>query len=233
MPLKLGMFPMALMLLALLIPIIYCLKWKKESLRKVAVISICCILIVFGYRITVDLGKIIEPTLGYFVGKLILFTILPLITILYLERCKIKTALAQVGVKKEKLVMSILLGLGVLVITVILALIIFEWGQAELPSAYWDVIMFFEAFNEEFLFRGVLLLYLWKITDIKVAYATSVLAFILAHPQHLTSLSLIGVATQGILLGIVTYKTENLIGPWISHGLNRAIPSLIKIGLGV
>lgn len=233
MPLNLGMFPTALMLLALPIPLVYCLKWKKESLEKVAVISICCIFIVFLYRITDDLGKVIEPTLGYFLGKLILFTVLPLITILYLERCKIKTALTQVGVKKEKLMMSIFLGLGVLVITVILALIIFDWGQVEPTSVYWYVIMFFEAFNEEFLFRGFLLLYLWKITDLKVAYATSVLAFILAHPQHLTSLSLIGVSAQGILLGIVTYKTKNLIGPWISHGLNRAIPSLIIIALGM
>ena len=233
MSLNLGMFVIAPILLALLIPIIYCIGWKKESLWKVIAISICCIFIVFLYRITVDLGNIIEPTLGYFIGKLILFTILPLITILYLERCKIKTALTEVGVKKEKLVMSILLGLGVLVITVILALIIYGWGQTEPASAYWNIVMFFEAFNEEFLFRGVLLLYLWKITDLKVAYVTSVLAFILAHPQHLPSLSLIGVAAQGILLGIVTYKTKNLIGPWISHGLNRAIPSLIRIVLGV
>lgn len=228
MPLNLGMFPIALMLLALLIPLLYCLKWKKESLQKVVAISICCILIVIGYRITGDLAKIIEPNLGYFVGKMILFTIIPLITILYLERCTIKTALTEVGLKKEKLVMSIIMGLGVLVITVILTVIIW-WGQIEPTSAYWDVIMFFEAFNEEFLFRGFLLLYLWEITDLKVAYATSVLAFILAHPQHLTSVSLIIVVAQGILLGIVTYKTKNIIGSWISHGLNRVIPTLIGI----
>ena len=173
MPLNLGMFPIALMLLALFIPLIYCLKWKRESLRKVMVIFICCILIVIGYRITIDLGNIIEPTLGYFIGKFCLFTFIPLITILHLEGDTIKTALTEVGLKKENAVMSFLLGLWVLVITVILALIIFEWGQTEPPSAYWDVIMFFEAFNEEFLFRGVLLLYLWKITDYKVAYATS------------------------------------------------------------
>lgn len=232
MPLNLGMFPIALMLLSLLIPLIYCLKWKKESLRKVVVISICCILIVIVYRITDDLGKIIEPTLGYFVGKAILFTILPLITILYLERCTIKAALTEVGVKKDKLVMSILLGLGVLVITVTLTVIVW-WGQIEPTSAYWDVIMFFEAFNEEFLFRGVLLLYLWEITDLKVAYATSVLAFILAHPQHLMSPSLIIVAVQGILLGIVTYKTKNLIGSWISHGFNRVIPTSLGMVLGI
>ena len=130
-----------------------------------------------------------------------------------LERCTIKTALTEVGVKKEKLVMSIILGLGVLVITVILTVIIW-WGQIEPTSAYWDVIMFFEAFNEEFLFRGFLLLYLWEITDLKVAYATSVLAFILAHPQHLTSVSLITVAAQRILLGIVTYRGCPTIQNW-------------------
>ena len=89
--------------------------------------------------------------------------------------------------------------------------------------------MFFDAFNEEFLFRGVLLLYLWKIIDLKIAYATSILAFILAHPQHFTLLPLIGVAAQAILLGIITHKTKNLIGPWISHGFNRIIPQLLTL----
>jgi membrane protease YdiL (CAAX protease family) len=230
--LNLGMFQIALMLLALLIPIIYSLKWKRENFRKVAIIFICCVLIVIGYRITVDFGKIVEPTLGYFIGKFILFTLLPLIAILFLEKCELKTALLQTGVKKENLSISILLGLGVLIITAILTLIVW-WGKIEQASLYWYVLMFFEAFNEEFLFRGVLLLYISKIANLKVGYSTSVLAFILAHPQHLTALSLLIVATQGILLGAVTYKTKNLIGPWISHGLNRIIPSLISTALGV
>ena len=224
----LGIFPIALMLLALVIPIVYCIKWKKTNLRKVVLISICCIFIVILYPITTFLGNIMEPTLAYFLGKLILFTLLPFATILYLERWKIKTTFMELGVKKEKLIISILLGLGVLLITVVIAFLIYGLGQAEFPSAYWNTIMFFDAFNEEFLFRGVLLLYLWKITDLKIAYATSVLAFILAHPQNFTSLYLTSTAAQGILLGIVTYKTKNLIGPWISHGLNRVIPQIIS-----
>jgi membrane protease YdiL (CAAX protease family) len=152
---------------------------------------------------------------------------LPFVTILYLERWKIKTTFIELGIKKEKLMMSILLGLGVLLITVIISLIVIKWGQTESPSVYWNIIMFFDAFNEEFLFRGVLLLYLWKITDLKIAYTTSVLAFILAHPQNFTSLYILSTAAQGILLGIVTYKTKNLVGPWISHGLNRVILQII------
>jgi uncharacterized membrane protein (DUF485 family) len=134
------MFPIALMLLALLIPIIYCLKWKRENLRKVAIIFICCVLIVIGYRITVDLGKIIEPTLGYFIGKFTLFTLIPLIAILYLEKCEIKTALLQTGIKKENLSISILFGLGVLIITAILTVIIW-WGKIEPASLYWNVLL--------------------------------------------------------------------------------------------
>jgi len=181
----------------------------------------------FFYRITVDLGNIIEPTLGYLFGKIILFTILPLIIILYIEKCKIKKALTELGVRKDKLVKSIFLVIGSLIITVILGLIIYSLRQTEPASAYWNTVMFLEAFNEEFLSRGVLLIYLWKITELKVAYATSILAFILAYPQHLTSLSLICVATQEILLGVVAHKTKNIIGPWISHGLNRSIPQLL------
>jgi membrane protease YdiL (CAAX protease family) len=223
-----GIFPIALMLLALLIPIVYCIKWKKTNLLKVAIIFMCCFFIVILYAMTTYLGHIIEPTLGYFLGKVILFTLLPFVTILYLERGKIKTTFMEVGITKEKLLPSILLGLGALLVTIIITLLIYGWGRAESPSICWDAIMFFDAFNEEFLFRGALLLYLWKLTDLKIAYATSVLAFILAHPQYFTSLYLIHVATQGILLGIVTYKTKNLIGPWISHGLNRVIPQMLS-----
>jgi membrane protease YdiL (CAAX protease family) len=225
---ELGIFPIALMLFALVIPIIFCIKWKKTNLRKIVLISICCIFIVILYPITTYLGNIIEPTLGYFLGKLILFTLLPFITLLHLERSKIKTTLKEIGVKKEKLMMSILLGLGAFLITVIITVLIDRWIYVEPASAYWNTIMFFDAFNEEFLFRGVLLLYLWKITDLKIAYTTSVLAFILAHPQNFTSLYLISTTAQGILLGIVTYKTKNLIGPWISHGLNRIIPQVFS-----
>ena len=224
----LGIFPIALMLLALIIPVVYCIIWKKTNLRNVVLIFICCIFIVILYPIITYFGNIIEPMLGYLLGKLILFTLLPFVTILYLERWKIKTTVIDLGVQKEKLIISILLGLGTLLITVVIALLIYGWGQAEPPSAYWNTIVFFDAFNEEFLFRGVLLLYLWKITDLKIAYATSVLAFILAHPQHFTSLYLISTTAQGILLGIVTYKTKNLIGPWISHGLNRVIPQILS-----
>jgi len=223
---NLGMFPIAPMLFAFLIPMIYSLKWKKENIRKISIVTICSVFIVLFYPIAFYLGEILDSILSYFIGKILLFTIMPLITIQYLEKWPIKTALNEIGIKKDKIGLSIFLGLGVLILTVSVILIIW-WSKLSPNSAYWNTILFVEAFNEEFFFRGVLLLYLWKITDIKIAYITSVLAFIFAHPQHFNSLWLLSTSLQAILLGIVTFKTKNIIGPWLSHGLNRIIPSII------
>jgi len=223
----LGIFPIAPMLIALLLPIIYCLKWKKNNLKKVVLIFICCILIILLYPITTMLNNYIGLGIGYFLGKIILFTIFPLITIAYIEKWKIRDALFKLGIRKTNLGKSIILGFVVLVITVIITLICC-WGTKGNNSVLWNAVMFFDAFNEEFLFRGVLLLYLGKITDIRVAYATSILAFVLAHPQHFSSLFLISTIAQGSLLAIITSRTKNIIGSWISHGFNRVIPQLLR-----
>jgi len=222
-------YPIAPMLIALLIPLIYSYKWKRESLKQIWIVSLCCILIVIVYPLVYFLQNI-EVNLGYFLGKLIIFTIMPLIIILYLEEWKVKETLFKLGLRRQNLWKSIVLGIGALMLTVTIALAIF-WGQKVTISTDWNVIMFFDAFNEEFLFRGVLLIYLWKITDIKIAYSTSILAFILAHSQYYTvtlMVELISTVAQGVLLAIIAHKTKNIIGPWISHGLTRAIPQIVR-----
>jgi len=223
------MSPVLLMPLAIIIPMIYCQKWKKENFERVLVLFIILLAIVIFYQIVVYLNNILSY-FGYFLGKFILFTLLPLVIIIHFEKWKIKEGLIKLGISKEKIWMSIFLGLGALMVTLFLGLII-EWGQEGNISFYWNTVMFFEAFNEEFLFRGVLFLYLWKITDIKVAYATSIIAFTLAHPQHFTSPFLASTIAQGILLAIVTHKTKNIIGPWLSHGLNRTLIQIIRATL--
>ena len=223
----LNISPIAPMLLAFLIPMIYCLKWRNESLKKVLLIFICCILIVLLYPITTILNNYIESSLGYFLGKLVLFTVLPLIILAYLKNWKIRDTFTEVGLQKRNLGKSIILGFIVLIITIIITLICC-WGTKVNISLPWNIVMFFDAFNEEFLFRGVLLLYMYKITNIRVAYATSILAFVLAHPQHFSSLFLISTIIQGVMLAIITYKTKNIVGPWISHGLNRVIPYVLR-----
>jgi membrane protease YdiL (CAAX protease family) len=177
-----SMFPIAPMLLALVIPLVYCLRWKKETFRKTVVLFLISILIVLLYPIT-GIFNTSLGTGGYFIGKLILFTLIPLLTIIALERWTIKNAFVELGVHRKNIGKSLIFSVGALVITVCIAMIFF-WGAPGITSAIWNIVMFFEAFNEEFFFRGILLLYLWKLTDIKIAYATSTLAFILAHSQY-------------------------------------------------
>jgi membrane protease YdiL (CAAX protease family) len=185
-------------------------------------------MIILLYPLHISLGFIIDSQLAYLIIKSILFTILPIIYIFYIEKWNIKKILNELGIRKEKIRYSIFLSLIVLLITLFVGVIIL-WGYQGNDSIYWNLIMFFDAFNEEILFRGVLLLYIGKITNIKVGFSTSVIAFVLAHPQHFDQLFLISTIIQGLLLGLVTYKTKNIIGPWISHGLNRTIVQIIRI----
>lgn len=222
-------YPTTALVLVLLIPIIYCYRWRKENKEKVIVIWFYGLVATIFYGSVIYLADHLSHA-GYFLGKLILFTIIPLYFYLYLEKGNIRTALTKLGVKKEKIVPSIILGVSAAIITLLIGLAV-AWGHEGTISLYWNIIMFFDAFNEEFLYRSFFFLYIWKLTDIKIAYLTSNLAFILTHPQHFGSLFIFSTITQGLLLTLVTHKTKNIIGPWISHGLNRTIIQLIRVFL--
>jgi membrane protease YdiL (CAAX protease family) len=214
--------PIILLIPALLIPLIYSLLWKKSEFKTLAILFLTGILIVFLYPIT--------TYLPYALGKLIIFVILPILALFYMERWSLRKILSKTGIHKLNLQRSILYGLAAAAITITITILVSTTTSFDL---IYRTIMFFEAFTEEFLFRGVLLLYLAKKTNLRVAYLTSILGFILIHPQHFTSLFIFSTASQAILLVIVANKTQNIIGPWISHGLNRFLPSLVKTVFGI
>ena len=220
------LYPTTALVFVLVIPIVYCWRWKKENQEKVTVIWFYGLVATIFYGSVLYLADHISHG-GYFLGKLILFTIIPLYVYLYLEKGGIRTALTKLGVHKEKITSSILWGIGAAIVTLIIGLAV-AWEQEGTTSLYWNIVMFCDAFNEEFLYRGFFFLYIWKLTDIKIAYLTSNLAFILTHPQHFHSLFIVSTITQGLLLTRVTHKTKNILGPWISHGLNRTIIQFIR-----
>jgi membrane protease YdiL (CAAX protease family) len=82
-------------------------------------------------------------------------------------------------------------------------------------------ISFFEAFTEEFFFRGILFVFLLQKTTMKIAYATSLASFTLMHPQNLTTIFIIGILLQGILTLEITQRSKNILGTWLLHGSNR------------
>ena len=229
MSISLGRYPIALLIVALLIPLMYCLKWKKKEVKNIALLNVCGLMMVFFYPLTHSLSTK-GGVVGYTIGKTIIFVLLPMLLVFYTEKWKIKDILFHAGIRKENMRKSIIYGLMAAGITIIITVLV---SSASEPDIFWRVVMFFEAFTEEFFFRGILLLYLARKTNTRVAFLTSVVGFILIHPQHFGSKFVISTVAQAILLAIVVNKTENIMGAWLAHGLNRNIPSLIRIALGI
>ena len=229
MPLNFSLFPVAPMLLSLAIPITYCLKWNRKGLKGVLLISLCCLGVVVFYPLTSILGEAF-PIYGYAIAKAVLFMLFPVMTILLVERWKISEVLVNLGFRQDGISRSVVYGLLAVLITAA-ATILASSASSLFPLH--QTVLFFEAITEEFFFRGFLLIYLLRKTSPKAAYLTSVLAFVLAHPQHFLTLHLIPLILQGVLLALVAYKTKNIIGTWLSHGLNRTLPSLIRVGIGL
>lgn len=125
----------------------------------------------------------------YFFAKVILF-LLPGLIIIRLRRYK----LSDFGITKEGLRLSRILGFGILIITTLTNAVIFiqnpemmqAWtSQFVSPSnlvMIWSIPLFLDAFNEEFLFRGVFFLFAYKNTEnLPLAYIVSMMvAFCMA-----------------------------------------------------
>ena len=221
--------PIAPFLLALLIPLAYSLKNQRKNLKAILAIIVCSIAMVAFYPLTYYLSENI-PLFGYTIAKFILFVLFPVITLFYIERWKLKEIFSKLGIHKQNLKKSLIYGILAALVTITVT--VFLISSMPFDFAY-RIIMFFEAFTEEFFFRGFLFLYLLAKTNLKIAYPTSILGFVLMHPQHFTSPFLLSTITQGILLTVVTHKTKNIVGTWVGHGLNRFFPLIIRNLLGL
>lgn len=95
---------------------------------------------------------------------------------------------------------SIAYGLIAAAITIAVSLAVSVYTNAGTGSldTVWSISMFLDAFTEEFLFRGVFFLYLMTLIDWRLAFVTSVLAFVLSHSQYF-----IGALSPYILVTIV------------------------------
>ncbi len=240
MQIDLSTFPLAFLSLALLIPLVHGLGWNREQLRKVTGLVLVGMAVILLYPAVVFLSDALGVA-GYAIGKFVLFVLLPLVALCYAESWDVKSFLKAVGVRRERLWRSVLYGLAALVVTVVAAVLIaIVLSLQPFLDLVWSLVMFFDAFSEEFLFRGILLLYLAGKVGLRVAYPTSILGFILAHPQYFMTpdfvpfltIQIVPTILQAVLLAIVAARTQNIIGPWVSHGLNRSVPNWILVAFG-
>lgn len=227
-------FVISPMLIALIIPVVYAFLRKKNELKNVLIIIGASVGAILLYPLVSLLSGNI-PYIGYTIGKFIIFVFIPLLAVYYIERWDFKKIFKNLGIRKENISKSIIYGILVALLTIsgFIIGVFLNFITIQAFDFVFSSIMFVEAFTEEFFFRGFLFLYLMRKTNLKVAFITSVLAFLLAHPQHFVAYMLIPTILQGTLLTIVTYKTKNIIGPWISHGMNRFFAVLISGLLGL
>lgn len=212
------------MIIPMILPIVYSLKFKRESIMEIVLISISMVIIVITYwPLTTEL---ILPS--NIVVKFILFVFIPII-ILYIAR-KYKQqdgnttySFDKFGISTNGIKQSIKLSLiliPVMLLSTFLIKSLITSVSVE-PNFSLGLVSFIESFTEEFFFRGILFIFLIKKTSFKVAYITSLASFILMHPQNFTSLFLITTIIQGILTLEICRRTKNIAGAWILHGTNR------------
>lgn len=159
---------------------------------------------------------------AYFLIKLVLFVMPALLIIRYRGY-----RLGDFGITRERMRLSLLLGLGFLVITALVSALLFTNPiQLDLYMFMtFSVPMFLDAFNEEFIFRGVFFLFAYRNTKhLPLSYAVSMLLAFAWHPFELVRM--IPVFVQGTLLAYVLYRSGNITGAWVSHGINRSLISV-------
>lgn len=213
------------MLIPMVLPLIYALKYRRDSLIEIGVITFSMILIVILYwPLTIGFNST-----SNIVTKFLLFVFLP-IALLYLtwriqnksKNTKKEGSFALFGIKKEEFMKSLYLGFLflplMLLITFAAKYLIGGHLVVNFPLA---VVSFIESFTEEFFFRGVLFLFLLIRINIKIAYITSLVGFVLMHPQNFTSPFIISTIIQGFLTVEICRRSKNLVGAWVLHGTNR------------
>jgi len=208
------------MLIPMIIPLIYCMKYKIEALIDVGIITLAMILIVVLYWPL--LTSNIALTYTYPLVKLLLFVLLPIFLFLVIQH-KASTlhgalyGVTRQGIKKSFFWFILLLPIMIAVTGSIHYFHGVTWN-ADLIAG---TISFFEAFTEEFFFRGILFIFLIQKTSMKIAYVTSLASFILIHPQHLTTIFIVATIVQGIITLEIARRSQNIIGSWMLHGSNR------------
>jgi membrane protease YdiL (CAAX protease family) len=208
------------MLVPMILPLVYSMKYKKDALFEIGTISAVMTFIVILYWPLLTSNFLLTYT--YIGTKVLLFVFLPLVALLLIHRNFSPPQCSNYGIQIKSLKKSIFWCLLFLPIMIIVTgLIQYFYGITWSADLVAGLVSFFEAFTEEFLFRGILFIFLIQKTTMKIAYVTSLMSFILMHPQNITSLFIIGTMVQGILTLEIARRSQNIIGSWVLHGSNR------------
>jgi len=213
------------MLIPLAIPLVYCIYYQKKEVFDVLVIIFIMVLIVFFY---IPLSYSFYSDANFYV-KMLLFVLLPVFVLFIWSRIRKRIFEEEdifrweyFGINTKGLEKSLKLGIVFLPIMLFTSFIVIYINGQVIPGSYiLGDVYFVESITEEFFFRGLLFLFLWRFTSLKVAYVTSVSSFVLMHPNNLADVFILSTIVQGFLTVEVCRRSKNLLGAWIVHGANR------------
>lgn len=213
------------MLIPMIVPILYGIKYKRESFLEISIITLFMIFIVIAYwPLTIELNSSAN-----IIAKFLLFVLVPLL-FLYLtfkirneqRKKKLDFQLDQFGISSIGIDKSLKLGFLFIPLMLLVTYIAkYMIGGSFNPNFPLGVVSFAESFTEEFFFRGILFIFLMRKTNFKIAYITSLASFILMHPQNFTNPFIISTIVQGFLTIEICRRSKNLVGAWVVHGTNR------------
>jgi len=208
------------MLIPMILLFFYCMRYKRDVLLEIGSITAAMILIVLLYWPLLTSNFLLSYT--YTGVKILLFIVLPLIVFLLINRNFTSLRCSIYGIQKKGMKKSIVWCIIFLpFMLIVTALIQYVYGITWSADLVAGVISFFEAFTEEFFFRGILFIFLIQKTNMKIASVTSFMSFTLMHPQNLTTIFILGTIVQGILTLEIARRSQNIIGSWVLHGSNR------------
>jgi membrane protease YdiL (CAAX protease family) len=209
------------MIIPMILPLIYTLKYRRDSFFEIILITLSMIFFVIAYW---------PLTIGFrstanIISKYILLVLIPyvILKIYWIYKNEKRDHFEQLGLTNKGLESSFKLGLmliPIMLFITFLAKLLMNNSIME-PNLEVGVVSFIESFSEEFFHRGILFLLLSDKTNIKIAYITSFTSFILMHPQNFTNPFIISTIAQGIITLEICRRTKNLIGAWVLHGTNR------------
>jgi len=213
------------MLISMVLPLAYAVKYKRDSLIEIGVITFTMIFIVVAYWPLI-LGL---NSTSNIVTKFLLFVFVPLVFLFITWKIRNKQkkkkqeySFKQFGITEEGFEKSLKLGFLFLPIMLMVTFIAKYMIGGTLDGNFsLGVVSFAESFTEEFFFRGILFLFLMSRTNLKIAYVTSLASFVLMHPQNFTNPFIISTIVQGFLTIEICRRSKNLVGAWVLHGTNR------------
>lgn len=208
------------MLIPLILPLIYSVRYKRESFFDIGKICLVMVLIVLLYWPLIT--STIFSTYTYIVIKFLLFVVFPILIFVLFQHNTTPLHPDLYGLKKQGLQKSLVWFVLLLPVMLVTSLVIqYFHGVSWNVELFAGIMSFFEAFTEEFFFRGFLFMFLLQKTNTRIAYITSLTSFTLMHPQNLITIFIIGTLLQGVLTLEITRRSQNIIGAWLLHGSNR------------